>query len=127
MPNGFPAFRSSSLYPDEQPPTWFHPASPKVKPAKPSKEVKDMDNASLASTSTFSSTFGLLKNSLKPHLPSSYKEYRSRKNAAAQSTVSYPEKKDGESSKDVKEKKKLPDYDARARTAEAYYIFAMSK
>jgi hypothetical protein len=66
------------------PPTWFHPASPKIKPTKP---AKDVESASMASTSTFASTVGLIKDSVKRKLPVSYKEYRARKDAAATSTV----------------------------------------
>lgn len=54
----------------------MHPASPNSKPAKP---AKDYDNMSIASTSTFSSTVGLIKSKL----PISYKDYKARKESEA--------------------------------------------
>lgn len=41
----------------------------------------------MASTSTFASTVGLIKDSVKRKLPISYKEYWARKDAAATSNV----------------------------------------
>ncbi len=99
MPHGFSAFPHSSkflnsypscqltsplAFPNDMPPTLFHPASPKIKPAKP---AKDVETSSIATTSTFSSTVGLIKNSVKSKLPISYKEYRARKDAEKASTV----------------------------------------
>ncbi|KAF8863187.1 hypothetical protein BDZ45DRAFT_136266 [Acephala macrosclerotiorum] len=90
MPHGFPAF-PQGRFPQDQPPTWFHPASPKMKPTKP---AKDVDAASMASTSTFSSTVSLLKDKAKRTLPVSYKDYRARKDAeeAAAGTTVFSEK-----------------------------------
>ncbi|KAH8804806.1 hypothetical protein F5884DRAFT_859419 [Xylogone sp. PMI_703] len=72
MPYGIPSI-PASRFPNDKPPTLFHPASPKLKPVNSSKttsktasgtSTKDIDTASLASTSTFSSTVGLLKSKL---------------------------------------------------------------
>jgi hypothetical protein len=89
-------------YPNEKPPSWFHPASPKTKAAKP---AKDMDAASVASTSTFSSKVGLIKDSVKRKLPVSSKEYRAQKDAEAASNVV----KEKELVK-TRESKRLPEY-----------------
>ena len=143
IPNKLPGF------PQDLPPTLFHPASPKMKPTKPAKEV---DTASIASTSTFSSTVSLLKTKAKRTLPISYKDHRARKDAeeaAASSTVySEVEKKNSKKSlpKDPKTRKWLPSLDpagerwivalvwmklmidiARQRTAEAYMFIAANK
>ena len=67
------------------PPTWFHPASPKQKPVKPSKDV---DTCSINTQSTFSSTVSLLKSKL----PFSYKDYKARKEAEALEQKSLPDK-----------------------------------
>ncbi|RFU35602.1 hypothetical protein B7463_g661, partial [Scytalidium lignicola] len=66
MPNGFAGI-PASRFPNEKLPTLFHPASPKMKPVDASKtsntsSAKDVDAASMASTSTFASTVSLLKN-----------------------------------------------------------------
>jgi hypothetical protein len=56
-------------FPNDKPPTLFHPASPKLKASKPitpSKSMKDPETLSTTSTSTFSSTVSLLRNSVKP-------------------------------------------------------------
>ena len=73
----------------------------------------------MASTSTFASTVSLLKDNMKAKL---HPKDRSAKKAAAGTTVIY--EKDGE--------KKAPspkpkDPSARARTAEAYMVMAMTK
>ncbi|PSS25680.1 hypothetical protein M430DRAFT_64204 [Amorphotheca resinae ATCC 22711] len=68
MPPGFPAF-PQSRFPNDKPPTLFHPASPKLKASKPitpSKSMKDPETLSTTSTSTFSSTVSLLRKSVKP-------------------------------------------------------------
>ncbi|PMD47420.1 hypothetical protein L207DRAFT_560923 [Hyaloscypha variabilis F] len=79
MPNGF-SRALANQYPNEKPPTWFHPASPKNKPAQP---AKDVDTVSMASTSTLASTVGLIKDSVKSKLPFSHRENRSRKETKA--------------------------------------------
>jgi len=121
MPNGFPAYRQSH-FPNDQPPSLFHPASPKVKPAMPSTTMKESDTTSIASTSTFASTMGLLKDSVKSKLPLSYKEYRARKDAAAQSAVT-SEKQEPKLKEQAWRDPKTP----RQRTAEAYMVFATTK
>jgi len=118
MPNGFPAALANQ-YPNEKPPSWFHPASPKIKPAKP---AKDVDAASMASTSTFSSTVGLIKDSVKRKLPVSYKEHRARKDAEAASNVV----KEKEVVK-TRESKQLPEYNARKETGAAFFYLASVK
>ncbi|KAH9204459.1 hypothetical protein DL95DRAFT_398506 [Leptodontidium sp. 2 PMI_412] len=117
MPNGFPAFPKST-FPNDKPPTLFHPASPKMKPVR--QPVEDVDNASIATTSTFSSKIGLLKDNVKSKIPASYRDYRSRKDrkeAAARSAVV------------SKDEKKLPpdNKTPRQRTAEAYMIWAATR
>lgn len=116
MPNGFPAF-PQGRFPDDLPPTWFHPASPRIKPAKP---AKDVETSSIATTSTFSSTVGLIKNSVKSKLPISYKEHRTRKEFKAAST-------DVKEKEVKKEKKPLPDYNARKNTTEAFAYLASTR
>ncbi|KUJ10322.1 uncharacterized protein LY89DRAFT_689603 [Mollisia scopiformis] len=122
MPHGFPAFPQGQ-FPNDLPPTWFHPASPKIRPAKPAKEV---DTASIASTSTFSSTVSLLKDKAKRTLPISYKDYRARKDSqeAASGTTVYSEK---QSSKSTKKSLPKDTKTPRQRTAEAYMIWAATK
>ncbi|KAE9363530.1 hypothetical protein N431DRAFT_448123 [Stipitochalara longipes BDJ] len=83
MPNGFPRALANQ-YPNEKPPTWFHPASPKNKPVQP---IKDVDTASMASTSTLASTVGLLKDSVKSKLPFSHRERQGRKDTKAATTT----------------------------------------
>ncbi|KAG4443778.1 hypothetical protein IFR05_000769 [Cadophora sp. M221] len=122
MPNGFSAFPKST-FPNDEPPTLFHPASPKMKPAKQSSE--DADNASIATTSTFSSKIGLLKDNVKSKIPASYRDYRSRKEAAARSSVVSKDVK--KLPPDNKTRKSLPDYEARQRTAEAYMIWSATR
>jgi len=121
MPNGFPAFPKST-FPNDEPPTLFHPASPKMKPIE--QQGEGMDNASIATTSTFSSKIGLLKDNVK-RIPASYRGYRSRKEAAARTAVVCKEKK--ELPADTKTRKSLPDYEARQRTAEAYMIWSATR
>ncbi|KAG0649084.1 hypothetical protein D0Z07_4216 [Hyphodiscus hymeniophilus] len=100
MPNGFPGFPQST-FPNDQPPSLFHPASPKFKAAQ---HVKDADAASMASTSTFASTVSLLKENVKAKfLP---KDKNARKGSAAS-----------------EEKTASP----RAQTAEDYRILATMK
>ncbi|KAF4637280.1 hypothetical protein G7Y89_g802 [Cudoniella acicularis] len=140
-PKQKPSMKSQSLtetpgFPQDMPPTLFHPSSPKVKATEPSKTEKDMDAASVASTSTFSSTVSLLKGSIKSKLPISYKAHKAQKElkeAAARSTAEFE-------GKPVKKSKALPsdysktgkfsplvDYEARQRTAEAYMIHATTR
>jgi hypothetical protein len=106
-------------FPYDEPPTLFHPASPKIKPAKPAKQVKDVDTASMASTSTFASTVSLLKDNVKAKFLSKDKAV---KNAAAATTVVYEQ---GGEKKTSSPKPKEPS--AKARTAEAYMIMATTK
>jgi len=102
---------------------------------KASNPAKEVDAASIASTSTFSSTVSLLKTKAKRTLPVSYKEYRARKDAedaAASSTVYSSEKpKSSKKSlpKDPKTRKWLPPLnpEARQRTTEAYMYIGMMK
>ncbi|TVY93663.1 hypothetical protein LAWI1_G000608 [Lachnellula willkommii] len=97
---GLPAYRQSR-FPNEKPPTLFSPASPKDKSNK-SANVMD-DGASTMTTSSFSSTVGLIKSKL----PS----YKDRK-----------EPKSSESEKVPKDSKS-----PKARTAEAYMYLSMNK
>ncbi|KAL2061703.1 hypothetical protein VTL71DRAFT_7081 [Oculimacula yallundae] len=119
MPNGFPTFPKST-FPNDEPPTLFHPASPKMKPVK--LPVDDSDNASVATASTFSSKVDLLKESVKSKIPASYRKYRDQKESAARSFVVSREEK--RLPPDTKTRKSLPDYESRQRTAEAYMIWA---
>jgi len=121
MPASFPAF-PQGRFPQDLPPTLFHPASPKMKASNPSKEV---DAASIASTSTFSSTVSLLKTKAKRTLPVSYKEYRARKDAedAAASSTVYSSEKPKSSKKSLPKDPKTP----RQRTTEAYMYIGMMK
>jgi hypothetical protein len=112
----FPSSNKKTGFPYDQPPTLFHPASPKVKPAKLNKDV---DAASMTSTSTFASTVSLLKDNVKAKFHS--KDHATKK-AAAASTVMYEQ--DGEK-KASSPKPKEPS--ARARTAEAYMVMAVTK
>lgn len=115
MPNGFPAFPQSCTFllsffiatfqnltttgfPNDQPPTLFHPASPKIKAAKPVD-----DGASMMSTSTFASTVSLLKE--KVHAKFSSKDKKQERTSSPKSN----------------------EPSARAQTAEAYKIIAMTK
>jgi hypothetical protein len=99
-------------FPNDQPPTLFHPASPKLRAEKP---VKDVDEASMVSTSTFASTVSLLKENMKAKFHSKDKNPRK----SAETTVVY--EKDGEKTPIPKEPS------ARAQTAEAYRIIATMK
>ena len=122
------------------PPTWLHPASLKIKPTKPEK---DAEAASMASTATFSSRVGLIKDSVKRRLPTSYKEYRARRDA--ETAAALVKEKEVKKSR---ESRPRPDYNgghnltqnsdreirtdqavdiARKNTAEAYFIFATLK
>ncbi|KAK0102880.1 hypothetical protein ONS95_000924 [Cadophora gregata] len=111
MSSGF-SVSPKSTFPDEEPPTLFHPASPRMKPVK--QPLDDGDRASISTSSTFSSKIGLLKDTVKSKIPSPYKDYRSRKEAAARSTVT------------SREVKRLPSEmkTPRQATAEAYMIWA---
>jgi hypothetical protein len=86
---------------------------------KPAKVTKDVDTASMASTSTFASTVSLLKDNVKAKFHS--KDHASRK-AAAANTVVYEQ--DGEKKASSPKPK---DPSARARTAEAYMVMAITK
>ena len=99
-------------FPNDMPPTLFHPASPKIKSAKSSASIMENDSSSIATTSTFSSKVGLIKDSVKSKFPISYKDYRARKDAAANSTVTSSEKESKSKPKPRPETKsrKLPDY-----------------
>ncbi|PVH85969.1 hypothetical protein DL98DRAFT_511052 [Cadophora sp. DSE1049] len=114
MPNGFPAFPKST-FPNDEPPTLFHPASPKMKLVK--QTMDDVDKASISTTSTFSSKIGLLKDNVKSKIPAPFKAYRNRKEAAAHSVVV------------SKEEKRLPadTKTPRRATAEAYMIWAATR
>jgi len=105
MPYGLPAFPKNT-FPKDAPPSLFHPASPRVKPTPQPKMSEKSDAASMMSTSTFSSSVSLLKEKAKTKLSS---------------------KKDTKSSKSSKAPKPLPDYNARARTAEALMVWATTR
>ncbi|RDW92042.1 hypothetical protein BP5796_01436 [Coleophoma crateriformis] len=110
MTGGLPRISASKAFPNHKPPTIFSPASPIMQPnAKVSTTAmmtskKEVDAASVASTSTFSSTVSLLKNKL--HSKSADKTAKPKKAPK----VKTPE-----------------EWNARARTAEAYYVQAMIK
>ena len=128
MPNGFPAFPKNSMstpesmtrsldsnteaaFPNDEPPTLFHPASPKMKLLK--RPVDDVDKASISTTSTFSSKIGLLKDNVKSKIPTPYKTYRNRKQAAAHSEV--VSGKDQELPANMQTRKSLADCDGECR------------
>ncbi|KAE8450536.1 hypothetical protein EG329_006267 [Mollisiaceae sp. DMI_Dod_QoI] len=119
MPYGIPAI-PQNRFPQDRPPTLFHPASPRIRPTKPAKEV---DAASIASTSTFSSTVSLLKDKAKRTLPNSYKDYRARKDAEPAATATNVTSEKEPKKKSLPKDSKTP----RQRTAEAYMIHAMTK
>ncbi|TVY37781.1 hypothetical protein LSUB1_G002761 [Lachnellula subtilissima] len=98
---GLPAYRQSQ-FPDDKPPTLFSPASPKNKSSKSAKVMDD--GASTMTTSSFSSTVGLIKSKLP-----SYKDRKDRKSSESENKVL----KDSKSPK--------------ARTAEAYMYISMNK
>lgn len=108
-----------TAFPNDKPPTLFHPASPKMKPVR--QPVEDVDNASIATTSTFSSKIGLLKDNVKSKIPASYRDYRSRKDrkeaAARSAVVSKDEKK---LPPDNKTRKSLPDYDGEWKHVKSF-------
>ena len=128
MPNGFPAFPKNSMsthesltrspdsnteaaFPNDEPPTLFHPASPKMKPLK--RPIDDVDKASISTTSTFSSKIGLLKDNVKSRIPAPYKAYRNRKEAAAHSKVVL--EKDQKLPANTQTRKSLSDCDGECR------------
>lgn len=108
MPNGFPRALANQ-YPNEKPPSWFHPASPKIKAVKPEKNE---ETASMASTSTFASTVGLLKDSVKNKF--FHKEHRAP-------TVTEQDVKT------AREPQQLPKYDSRRETTAAFEYLASVK
>jgi hypothetical protein len=99
MTGGLPSYQQSRTYsgslfkkaellprpgfPNEKPPTLFSPASPKVKATKP---AKDVDAASMMSTSTFSSTVGLIKSKIQDH--KAHKETKKEKKPLPKDTKS---------------------------------------
>jgi len=103
MPYGLPSFPKNT-FPNEAPPSWFHPADPRpsTKP-QPKMSQKSDDAASMMSTSTFSSSVSLLKSKISP---------KSK------------EVKDTKTRKSPKAPKPLPDYNARAKNAEALMVWA---
>ena len=145
------------MFPGEQPPTWFHPASPKDKSAQASQRVKDLDSASMVSKSTFSSTISLLKENVKSKLPSkSHKSHTTstvseKKSSPYAQTVRVGDVINGEdktrTSTSIRERdeekretlksfillkgnekeEKADSSIARQRTAEAYMIWAATK
>jgi hypothetical protein len=143
MTGGLPSYQQSRTYsgslfkkaellprsgfPSEKPPTLFSPASPKVKATKP---AKDVDAASIASTSTFASTVGLIKSKIQDH--KSRKETKKEKEPLPKDTKSRKYKQpvdwDCEHSLTFLRRMKADSlFVAKARRAEAYMTMAMIK
>jgi len=82
----------------------------------PSKQVKETDAASVVTTSTFSSTVGLLKESVKPKLPRSDKKQSEKKAVSIDHTLGEKSSRRVNGISDNKTPKQM--------TAEAYKIQA---
>ncbi|CAG8960944.1 hypothetical protein HYFRA_00002482 [Hymenoscyphus fraxineus] len=91
---------------------------------------KPTDTTSMTSTSTIRSTVSLLKDKL---TPKDRKAKKAMKAAAARSSLSHDGKVVSKETRwvptnpDSRKSKPLPDWNARARTAEAYMIHAMTR
>ncbi|TVY54239.1 hypothetical protein LCER1_G002298 [Lachnellula cervina] len=126
---GLPSYRQSQ-FPNEKPPTLFSPASPKDKASKSAKVMDD--GASTMTTSSFSSTVGLIKSKLP-----SYKDHKERKSSESekkyrriQSHVSLRDKWIGMVSAPdggFRELKADEWIYSQGRTAEAYMYVSMNK
>lgn len=132
MHPGLPSFQGH--FPEDQPPTLLHPASPKLKPATHAKEA---DAMSTMTGTSFGSTRSLLK-SMKSKLRKDDKPKKEKKqphfshgSSESKETDYLPAPShDGEfeyASIIKRRIRKTDGFQARARTAEAYMVWATTR
>ncbi len=132
MQPSFPSFHGR--FPEDQSPTLLHPASPKMKPAT---HAKDADAMSTMTGTSFGSTRSLLK-SMKTKLRRDDKPKKEKKQPHFSRGSGESKEKDYlpapshdgefEYSSNIKRRtKKSDEFQARARTAEAYMVWATTR